>query len=208
MSRVTRTQVRSDVMTLLANHFSSPRTLMDGSNASYHFVPENQGKGTIKIRPSSIVTEGDVEDTIPIIAIATDRGTDQLLGFNDGEFLYDPEEAESWKVKLTTIPTYINIVAKNEVQSSDIAEYISDIWPTLKIPLIEKEGYYDAVFQSPGVATIIRYVGPQNVIWSTPIVGYVQVIKAYAERKKASTLTQVSAYINGDLVWNGGPSDE
>jgi hypothetical protein len=205
---VSSVQIQSDILDLLKDHFSTGRRIEGMSQSSLKFDKENENAGTLKIRPSVIVTQNDISEDIPIIAVSYDRATDQVLGFNQGEMSYDENTGTSTRAFLRRVPIYVNAIASNDVQSGLLADYVCDMLIILRQVLLEIDWYFEALFQSPGNPTIIRYVGPGNMTYATPIAGYVEVIRMYEITEKAETMTGMSAQIDGQEIWNGGPSDD
>lgn len=205
---LTSIQVQDDILDWLKDHFSTGRTLAGMSQSSLKFSREDENAGTIKIRPSTVVTQKDTAEDIPILAVSFDRKRTTTLGFNRGEVSYDMETDTSVHVSVERLPIYINAIASLETESSLLADYLHHILEPMRYELLEKDGYYDMVFQSPGNPTIIRYVGPGNATYATPLVIYVDLVKMYQVTGKAETLTQMTSYMNGQQIWNGGPSDE
>lgn len=204
---LTSVQVQNDFLALWKHHFSTGRILEGMSQSSLKYSEDEENAGTIKIRPSTIVTQNDVSEDIPIIAVAWDKKNKTVLGMNHGEMTYDMHTATTTHASMERLPIYLFAISSLEVESSNLADYMHNLLEPMRFLLIGKDGYHDMLFQSPGNPSIIRYVGPGNVTYATPIVVFVDLIKMYQMTEKAETLTQMTAYMNGQQVWNGGPND-
>lgn len=201
--------VQSDILDLLKDHFSTGRTLPRMSQAALTYSRDEENAGTLKIRPSEIVTQNDTSDDIPIIAVSYDDQKEQVLGFNRGMVSDDMDTATTIHASFMYVPVYINAISSNKIESYKLANYIRDmIQGPLRFVLLEKTGYHDMLFQSPGNPTIIRYIGPSQTTYATPLAGTVTLERVHSVTEKAKTLTQVSAYMNEQKIWNGGPTDE
>lgn len=195
-------------MDLLADHFSVGRNLGTMSNSLLRYDKNSEGSSSILIRPSTVITQVDVEDKKPIIAISYDKARDVVMGFEQGIVSFDPQHASSIRVKMRVVPIYINCICASEIQSDQLANYVHTVLEIERMTLLEKPGYQEALFQNLGDPHIIRFVGVGNATYSTPIAGQVTLLMAYEDTMKAETMTQISAFINGTNVMNGGPTDE
>jgi len=206
---LTPEDVLDDMLDLAKDHFSTGRTLPRMSQSSLRYTREDENACTIKIRASEIVTQSDVSDDIPILAFAYDDTTEQMLGFNRGMVSTNMETATDVYASFMYVPIYINAISRNKIESGRLAHYMKDILSLpLRFELISKPGYHDMLFQSPGNPTIIIEDGQNQITYATPLAGTVTLERVYSVTKKAKTLTQVSAFMNGQNIWNGGPTDE
>ncbi len=205
---LTAVDVQTDILALLKDHFSTSRRIAGLSESSLKYSREEENAGTLKIRPSEIVTQNDTSDDIPIIAVSYDNQTKQTLGFDRGIISHDQDTGTSVYASFMTVPVYINCISSNDIESARLANYINDvILEPGRFALIDKKGYHDMVFQYPGNPVIIRYIGPGQIIYATPLAGQVTLERVYEFTEKAKTMTQISAFVNGQNVWNGGTTD-
>lgn len=205
---LTAIDVQSDILGLLKDHFSTGRTIAGLSQSSLKFSEEEENAGTLKIRPSEIVTQNDTSEDIPIVAVSYDNQTKQALGFDRGLISHDQDTGTSVYASIMIVPIYINCISSSDIESARLANYINDvILEPGRFSLIDKKGYNDMVFQYPGNPVIIRYIGPDQIIYATPLAGRVTLERVYEFTEKAETMTQISAFVNGQNVWNGGTTD-